>query len=207
MVPEGKYFITGTDTEIGKTWVGCRLLELANKGGKRCYGLKPLAAGADETEHGLQNEDAVALMAASNVALDYDTVNPMLLTSPIAPHIAAHDEGKLLSSNRLAAYAKGAMMTNSADFIVVEGAGGWLVPLNERETMADFAKELELPVILVVGMKLGCINHALLTVEAIKASGLTLAAWVANDLGDPMPRLAENIATLEHDIPAPRIKL
>jgi len=203
----GRYFVTGTDTEVGKTWVSCRLLEAAAAAGKTCYGLKPIAAGAEQTENGRRNEDAAALMACATEALDYDLVNPVALEAAIAPHIAAAEEKLLVTASRLAGYVKGAWMSRKADLVLVEGAGGWLVPLNDRETMADLARELDVPVILVVGMRLGCINHALLSVGAIRAAGLTLAGWVANDLGQPMNRLAENIATLEHFIDAPRIML
>ena len=203
----GTFFVTGTDTEVGKTWVSCRLLEAAVRAGHTAYGLKPIAAGAEDTGDGLRNEDATALMASASETLDYDLVNPVALRAAIAPHIAAADEKRLVTASRLAGYVKGALMSRRADLVLVEGAGGWLVPLNDRETMADLAKELDVPVILVVGMRLGCINHALLSVGAIRAAGLKLAGWVANDLGNPMPRLAENIATLEHFIDAPRIPL
>lgn len=204
---KGTFFVTGTDTEVGKTWISCRLLEQAGAAGGRSYGLKPVAAGADETASGLRNEDAVQLMAASTEKLDYELVNPVLLKAAIAPHIAAADENRLVTVSRLAGYVRGAVMAHSADLVLVEGAGGWNVPLNDRESLADLAVELAYPVILVVGMRLGCINHALLTAEAIKASGLRLAGWVANDMGNPMPRLAENIEALAQRLPAPRIVL
>lgn len=204
---KGTYFVTGTDTEIGKTWVSCRLLEQASKAGGRCYGLKPVAAGGDDTPEGLRNEDALQLMAASSVKLDYDVVNPVLLKAAIAPHIAAEEEKRRLSAARLAGYVRGAVMSNEADLVLVEGAGGWRVPLNDRESMSDLASELNYPIILVVGMRLGCINHALLTAQSIAALNLRLVGWVANDLGDPMPRLEENIATLDHWMPVPRITL
>ena len=202
---KGKFFVTGTDTEIGKTWVSCRLLEQAAKAGGRCYGLKPVAAGGEDTADGLRNEDALQLMAASSVKLDYELVNPVLLKSAIAPHIAAAEEQRQLSVARVAGYVRGAVMNHDADLVLVEGAGGWQVPLNQRESLADLAQELNYPVILVVGMRLGCINHAILTAESIISRGLRLVCWVANDLGKPMPRLEENIATLEHWLPVPRI--
>ena len=204
---KGKFFVTGTDTEIGKTWVSCRLLEQAAAAGGRCYGLKPVAAGGEETDDGWRNEDALQLMAASSVKLDYELVNPVLLKSAVAPHIAAAEERRQLSVARLAGYVRGATMNNEADLVLVEGAGGWQVPLNDRESLADLAEELNYPVIMVVGMRLGCINHAILTAESIMARGLRLLCWVANDLGEPMPRLDENIATLEHWLPVPRLPL
>lgn len=203
----GSFFITGTDTEIGKTWVSCRLLEQAAAEGKSSYGLKPLAAGAEEVDGKWCNEDALALTAASSMKLDYDMVNPVLLKSATAPHIAAQQEGKRLQSSRLAGYVKGTMMSRKADLVLVEGAGGWLVPLNDRETMQHLALELDLPVLLVVGMKLGCINHALLSAQVIKASGAKFAGWVANDLGQPMLNLAQNVRTLDAMMPGPRLRL
>ena len=204
---KGTFFVTGTDTEIGKTWVSCRLLERAQAQGLSCYGLKPIAAGCEDTPEGPRNEDALALMAASSVKLGYDLVNPVALKAAIAPHIAAQDEQRALSAERLAGYLRGTLMSNKADLILVEGAGGWRVPLNGREPLSRLPQIMKWPVILVVGMKLGCINHALLTVEAIQRDGLELAGWVANDLGKPMQRLEENIATLENIIQAPRISL
>lgn len=204
---KGTFFVTGTDTEVGKTWVSCRLLERAKQDGLSCYGLKPIAAGCEDTAEGPRNEDALALMAASSVKLSYEQVNPVALKAAIAPHIAAQDEQRALSAERLAGYLRGTLMSHKADLILVEGAGGWRVPLNNREPLSRLPQIMKWPVILVVGMKLGCINHALLTVEAIKRDGLELAGWVANDLGKPMERLEDNIRTLESIIAAPRIVL
>jgi dethiobiotin synthetase len=204
---KGTFFITGTDTGVGKTWVSCRLLEKAAQDGLSCYGLKPVAAGCEETADGWQNEDALALMAASSVKLRYDQVNPVALKAAIAPHLAAMDEQRSLSAERLAGYLRGTLMSHKADLILVEGAGGWRVPLSDREPLSKLPAIMKWPVILVVGMRLGCLNHALLTTEAIRRDGLTLAGWVANDLGAPMERLEDNISTLEEIIPAPRIVL
>jgi len=165
---KGVFFVTGTDTEVGKTWVSCRLLERAREAGLSCYGLKPVAAGCEETAEGWRNDDALQLMAASSVTLPYELVNPVALKAPVAPHIAAQQEGKAVTLARLAGYVRGALSAHKADLILIEGAGGWRVPLNDREMLSGLAAELELPVIQVVGMKLGCINHALLTAEAIK---------------------------------------
>lgn len=216
-VPRGRFFITGTDTEVGKTWVACRLLEQASAAGLRTLGLKPVAAGADPapspcgTHDGPTNEDARALMAASSIKLPYDQVNPVLLQAPMAPHLAAQQEGRRMNVARLAGYVRGALLSEAArdpDLLLVEGAGGWKVPVNDRESLADLAVELDLPVILVVGMRLGCLNHALLTADAIRTSGLRLAAWVANVLpGQTMAALDDNIATLEQWLPAPRLSL
>ena len=194
------YFIAGTDTEVGKTFCASALLRAVNDRGLRCFGLKPVAAGADAG--GETNEDAVSLMAHSSVSLSYQQVNPMLLQEPIAPHIAAEREGKSLTVSRLAGFCRGAMMT-PADLVLVEGAGGWRVPLNRVETLADLARELNLPVILVVGMRLGCINHALLSAEAIRNDGLQLAGWVANRVDPQMSCYDENLATLQTMLRAP----
>lgn len=215
-IPRGRFFITGTDTEVGKTWVASRLLERASAAGLRTLGLKPVAAGADDVPSpcgqytGPTNEDARALMTAASIKLPYEQINPVLLQAPMAPHIAAAQEGKRMTVSRLAGYVRGTLLSEAArdpDLLLVEGAGGWLVPLNDHETLADLARELELPVIMVVGMRLGCLNHALLTAQAIRASGLRLAAWVANVLpGQDMTAQAENIATLEQWLAAPRIR-
>lgn len=203
----GTCFVTGTDTEIGKTWVSCRLLERAQAAGLSCYGLKPIAAGCEQYDGQWQNDDARALMAASSISLSYDEVNPLALRAAIAPHLAAAREQRQLSAERLAGYLRGTLNSHRADLVLIEGAGGWRVPLNLREPLSALPRLLELPVILVVGMRLGCINHALLTAEAIQRDGLTLAGWVANDLGKPMPQLAENIATLDALMPVARLTL
>jgi dethiobiotin synthetase len=197
-----KFFIAGTDTDVGKTLIACGLLEAANNAGLRTLAIKPVAAGCEQTPDGLRNSDALALMAAMSLDLDYAEVNPVAFADPIAPHIAAQRATRSLSVARLAGFCNGVMML-PADFMLVEGAGGWRVPLNLRETMADLPRTLNLPVILVVGMRLGCINHALLTAEAIKRDGLTLAGWVANRLDPDMSCYADNIETLQALIRAP----
>ncbi len=199
-VLKGVFFITGTDTEVGKTWVSCRLLERARDAGLSCYGLKPIAAGCEDTADGLRNEDAVNLMAASSMTLPYDLVNPVALKAAIAPHIAARQEGRRISLSQLAGYVRGALSSHPADLVLVEGAGGWRVPLNDREMLSGLAKELNLPVIQVVGMKLGCISHALLTAEAIQADGLRYTGTVANCFGD-MDVREENLLTLRQHLP------
>jgi dethiobiotin synthetase len=193
------WFVTGTDTEVGKTAISCGLLQAAARRGLRTAAIKPVAAGCDPAGH---NEDALALQAAMSEPLSYAQVNPVALTPAIAPHIAAEQAGRRLQVSRLAGLCRGAM-TGSADFVVVEGAGGWRVPINSRETLADLARELGLGVILVVGMRLGCLNHALLTAEAIRRDGLVLAGWVANQPGEGMACHRENLDTLCHWLPAP----
>ncbi|MFT6916702.1 MAG: dethiobiotin synthetase [Motiliproteus sp.] len=197
-----RYFITGTDTDAGKTLATAALLQAARQRGLRCFGLKPIAAGVETSAAGVGNGDALLLMAHSSVKLSYAQSNPVLLADPIAPHLAAQREGKNIRVDRLAGYCRGALLT-PADLVLVEGAGGWRVPLNHRETLADLAKELKLPVILVVGMRLGCLNHALLTAEAIAADGLPLAGWVANQIDPQMRCYQENLDTLKSRLRAP----
>jgi dethiobiotin synthetase len=193
------WFVTGTDTGVGKTAVSCALLVAAAQAGLRTAAVKPVAAGCDENG---RNDDALRLMAAMTEVLDYDQVNPVALNSAVAPHIAANLQGKRLQANRLAGLCRGVML-GVADFVLIEGAGGWRVPINTHETMADIAIELRVGVILVVAMRLGCINHALLTAEAIRRDGLQLAAWVANQPGPRMDCHEENLDTLRQLLPAP----
>jgi dethiobiotin synthetase len=204
-VLEGKFFVTGTNTNVGKTWVSTRLLETARDAGKSCYGLKPISAGCEETPEGLRNEDADALLAAASVKLPYDQVNPVALKEPVAPHILVKREKLNLTVSRLTGYVRGALMSHRADLVLVEGAGGWRVPVNDRETLADLARDLGFPVIMVVGMELGCINHSLLTADAIRHDGLQLAGWVANFLHGDMDAGEENFETLQALLPAPCI--
>jgi dethiobiotin synthetase len=193
------YFVTGTDTEVGKTAVSCALLHAAAARGCKTAAVKPVAAGCDQQGH---NEDALQLMAAMTADLDYAQVNPVALAPAIAPHIAAAQAGKNLQASRLAGLCRGVMFSG-ADFVLIEGAGGWRVPISPRETLADLAVQLQVPVLLVVGMRLGCINHALLTAEAIQRDGLTLAGWVANQPAQPMACHQENLETLQRLLPAP----
>lgn len=201
-MPKNSFFITGTDTDAGKTVISAGLLAAANAKGMRSLGLKPIAAGCEKTAEGLRNDDALQLQAAASIQLPYEQVNPIAFEPPIAPHIAAMQEKRMLSADRISAMCKGALM-QPADFAVVEGAGGWRVPLSHRETFAHIAKQLNLPVILVVGMKLGCINHALLTAEAVARDGLKLAGWVANRVDPDMACYDENAATIEMMLRAP----
>ena len=192
------YFITGTDTGVGKTLVSCALLHAFAARGVRVVGMKPVACGCDA--HG-DNEDVQMLRAASNVAASRDQINPYCFSPPIAPHIAARAAGARIEfSCILASYRE---LLAQADRVVVEGVGGFRVPLNETQDSAELARQFHLPVILVAGMRLGCLSHALLTADAIAAAGLTLAGWVANVLDADMPALRENIAALEQRLPAP----
>ena len=196
-----KFFVAGTDTDVGKTLVACALLEKARQQGWVTTAIKPVAAGCEQTPEGLRNDDALQLQQAMTADLAYEQVNPVALAPAIAPHIAAEQAQKRLRVAQLSGYCRGVMMQRS-DLVLIEGAGGWRVPLNNVETLADLAKDLQLPVILVVGIKLGCINHALLTAEAIAYDGLPLAGWVANSISD-MSAYQENINTLKHLLRAP----
>ncbi|NND69624.1 MAG: dethiobiotin synthase [Halioglobus sp.] len=193
------FFVTGTDTEVGKTVTACALLAAAAARGLTTAAVKPVAAGCDEDG---RNEDALALLAAMTADMPYEQVNPVALQAAIAPHIAAQEEGARLSAGHLAGICRG-VMCGAQDFVLVEGAGGWRVPLGPRETLADLARELNVGVILVVGMRLGCINHALLTAEAVARDGLSLVGWVANQPGERMGRHEENLATLRQLLGAP----
>jgi dethiobiotin synthetase len=198
------FFITGTDTGVGKTLVSAALLVKAQQNQLTTAALKPVAAGCEETADGLRNDDALLLQKYCQPALSYEQINPIALREAIAPHLAAAHENRRLSVNGLSGFCRG-VLSARANFTVVEGAGGWRVPLNARETLADLAKELHLPVILVVGVRLGCINHTLLTVEAIVRDGLPLAAWVANVVdADQDPALVDEIiATIGDRLLAP----
>jgi dethiobiotin synthetase len=199
MIPN-HIFVTGTDTEVGKTRISVGLIETLVNQGHRVVGMKPIASGCELTAEGLRNEDALALIQASNVDLPYEQVNPYAFEPAIAPHIAAEQVGVNVSIEHIMSHYQ--VLRTQADAVVVEGAGGWFVPLNKTETMADLAKALNLPVVLVVAIRLGCINHALLTVEAIRASGLSLAGWVANQPQKSLESV-EIIQTLKQHIAAP----
>ncbi|MCP8689089.1 dethiobiotin synthase [Marinobacterium sedimentorum] len=196
------FFIAGTDTDAGKTLVSTGILVAANRLGLQTIGLKPIAAGCEPTPEGLRNDDALRLQQAASIKLGYDAVNPIALPAAVAPHIAATQAGRSLSADRIAALCRGAMLQR-ADLLLIEGAGGWRVPLNGREMLSRVPQLLETPVILVIGMKLGCINHALLSAEAIVRDGLQIAAWVANRIDPEMSCYDENIATLRGLFQAP----
>jgi dethiobiotin synthetase len=195
------FFITGTDTGVGKTLIATALLRLARDSGLTALGLKPVAAGCALVNGEWMNKDAQQLLRASSGNPDYATVNPVALREPMAPHIAAERENRPLQAAELVQHCKAQLA--SADFTVIEGAGGWLVPLNARETMADIAVGIGCPVILVTGLRLGCINHTLLTAAAIAAAGLPLAGWVANQIDPDMAVADANIETLRERLNAP----
>ncbi|MGK2953068.1 MAG: dethiobiotin synthase [Thiobacillus sp.] len=191
-------FVTGTDTGVGKTRVAVALIHALRAQGLRVAAMKPVAAGSAPGE---LNEDVVALLQAANVAADLRDVNPYAFAEPIAPHIAAQQVGVRIDLEVITeAYSR---LAAAADVVVVEGAGGWRVPLNDREDMADLAQRLGLPIVLVVGLRLGCLNHALLTVESITSRHLPWAGWVGNHIDPEMAQIAENVSALKARLPAP----
>ena len=193
-----KYFVTGTDTGVGKTLISCALLHAFAAQGKSVAGMKPVAAGCDED--GL-NEDVKKLRAATNVFASLGQINPYSFIHPIAPHIAAHHAGVSINLDRILESFN--ELTSQAEVVIVEGAGGFQIPLNETQDSTDLAISLGIPVILVVGMRLGCINHALLTMRAIHDCDLVCAGWVANVIDAEMGALKENIEALQKRIDAP----
>jgi dethiobiotin synthetase len=194
-------FVAGTDTGVGKTLVAAALVHAYAARGLRALGMKPVAAGCAERGGRLVNEDATALVAASNVAASEDDINPYRFRPAIAPHLAAALAGQRISLERIgAAYAA---LCRSADRVVVEGAGGLLVPLNDDQDFADLVRLLDLPVVLVVGMRLGCLNHALLTAEVLRYRGLRFAGWVANCLQPEMTAFSGNLQSLQKRLQVP----
>jgi dethiobiotin synthetase len=192
------FFITGTDTGVGKTLVSCALLQGLASRGKSVIGMKPVAAGLDE--HG-QNEDVQQLRMASTVVIEDQLDNPYAFRLAIAPHLAAQIEGIPIELNHiLESYQE---LKTRADIVVVEGVGGFRVPLNADQDSADLARLLDIPIILVVGMRLGCLNHALLSAEAIEHRGLKLAGWVANIIDNDMIMQQENTKALQQHLRAP----
>jgi len=196
------YFIAGTDTDVGKTTIAAGLLHAAQLAGLSTLGAKPVASGCEVTPKGLRNADALALVAQSSLKLPYERINPYAFEPAIAPHLAAREAGIDLSVQSLLGPMR-EILAQQADFTLIEGAGGWRVPLSHHANLSDLAVALKLPVILVVGVRLGCINHALLSAEAIARDGLQLAGWVANIIDPKTSRLEENLASLAERLPAP----
>lgn len=196
------FFVTGTDTEVGKTFVSCALMQALRQAGKSVIGYKPIAAGAELSHHGLINDDALLLQHNGSVELPYEAVNPIVFAPPIAPHIAA---AKAQQSINMSVVEQGYqhLLGKGCDTLLVEGAGGWRLPLGNGQYLSDWVAQAQLPVIMVVGMKLGCLNHALLTEQSIASAGLKLVGWVANSPGVEQDFLADNIAYLTQAIDAP----
>lgn len=192
------WFVTGTDTEVGKTFVTCALLYVLRKQGVSAIGMKPVAAGTDADG---KNDDVEALIAASGMQAPRELINPYLFSPAIAPHIAAAEEGRVIDIETIVTAFNN--LCGMADAVLVEGVGGFCVPLGPDCDTADLAEKLRLSVILIVGMRLGCINHALLTQQAIAARGLKLAGWIANRIDPDMSRFEENLAALTKRISAP----
>ncbi|KPJ67078.1 MAG: hypothetical protein AMJ43_05920 [Coxiella sp. DG_40] len=192
-----RFFIAGTDTGVGKTYIACKLLESFNQQGLSTVACKPVASGCETTKQGLKNEDALHLMQTASIKLPYHEVNPIALQPPIAPHIAAEQINEEITVEKLINMCQ-PVLNCKADVLVIEGIGGWYVPLNDNETMADFVKALDLSVILVVAIRLGCLNHALLTYHAIRACDVEFHGWVANRIDSDMLAAEENVKTLSN---------
>ena len=195
------YFITGTDTGVGKTAVTLGLMQRLQAHGNTVVAMKPVASGCEQTPGGLRNDDALRLQQQASIALDYAQINPCAFVPAIAPHIAAAQAGARIDLENIADKFQELMCLS--DYVLVEGAGGWQVPLNESETLADLARRLGLDVIMVVAIRLGCLNHALLTAASIAAAGCTLAGWVANQLPPASEYAQENITALKSRLSVP----
>jgi dethiobiotin synthetase len=195
------FFITGTDTDAGKTWVTLALMRAFQDRGLVVSGMKPVASGCEETALGLRNADALLIQTQSSVPNEYAAVNPYAFKPPIAPHIAASQAGVEININAVLSVYDA--LTRQNDIVIVEGIGGWRVPLNSHQSLVDLVRALELPVILVVGLRLGCINHALLSAETILSDGLNLAGWAVSHLSSSYSEPDSTLHTLVESIPAP----
>jgi dethiobiotin synthetase len=200
MNPKG-FFVTGTDTGVGKTVVCAALTRALVARGLRVAVMKPIASGSDPTPQGLRNSDALTLMAAANVPAPYEVVNPYCFHPPISPHIAAREAGAAIDLTLLR--SRFDALAAASDCVIVEGAGGWLAPISDTAAMADLAAALALPVLLVAGLRLGCLNHALLTRESVSARGVAFAGWIANAIDPHFERPGENLATLTQRLGEP----
>jgi len=195
------FFITGTDTEIGKTWTTLALMAALQARGARVIGMKPVACGCKATAEGLRNDDALKLQAQSSRQPGYALINPYSFEPPIAPHIAAENIGVEIDLDRIAGIYK--ILEQQADYVMVEGIGGWRVPISRASSLVDIVRRLQLSVILVVGLRLGCINHALLSTETIIADGVRLAGWIANKVDPDYAGVDKTVETLASRISAP----
>lgn len=198
------YFVTGTDTDVGKTVCCAALLQAAKRQGLSTLGYKPIAAGCELTSSGLRNEDALVLQQNSSLTVNYELINPISFEQPIAPHIAAELENKPINIDQISdgLYQ---LQKKKSDLLIVEGAGGWHLPLNDEQLLSEWVVEQKLPVILVVGMKLGCLNHAMLTYHTLINEGVKVVGWIANQLTEEMPFYQQNLQWLTQKIAAPLI--
>lgn len=197
-----KLFITGTDTNVGKTYISLGLIKKLNLLGYKTIGLKPISSGCQKINDTLYNDDALLLQKAASVKIPYGCVNPFAFELPIAPQFSAqHDKVKLNTKKIIKALHKSLILP--ADFHIIEGVGGWNVPLNDKALMSDIVSTLGLPVILVVAIKLGCLNHSILTANAIKQSGAKLLGWIANCTDPHMLNIEDNIQSIQHWLDAP----
>ena len=197
-----RFFIAGTDTNVGKTYVACNLLRQLKTKGFSTVACKPLASGCEYAGRELQNDDALKLQQAATIKIPYHAVNPIAYQLPIAPHIAAAQLNQTLSVKQLISSCNSILQCKT-DYLIMEGVGGWLMPLNSQETMADFVIALDLSVILVVAMRLGCLNHSLLTVHNMVNRRARICGWIANCIDPQMGYLQENIQTLVELLPMP----
>ncbi|WP_163921637.1 dethiobiotin synthase [Photobacterium sp. Alg240-V54] len=197
------YFVAGTDTDVGKTVCSCAILYAAQQANIAMVGYKPIASGSENTPQGLRNSDALLLQQASSVSVTYDDVNPYTFYRPVSPHIAANEEHKTIEFNVLSQGLN--KLKAQADYVLIEGAGGWRVPINITDYLSSWVKQEQLAVILVVGVKLGCLNHALLTAEAIQADGLTIVGWIANQIHPVTDNYTAMITWLEQHLPGKKI--
>ncbi|MBP9792310.1 MAG: dethiobiotin synthase [Rickettsiales bacterium] len=195
-----KFFVTGTDTNIGKTYITLEMIKFFTRQNLRVVGIKPVASGCYQYKGLLLNEDALLLQAHSTVTIPYHKINPFSFEPPIAPHIA--DKKGILTTEEIYSKYKD-ILTEDLDMLFVEGVGGWCVPINKKETMADFVKKADLDVIVVVGMRLGCLNHSILTVESILARSVRVSGWIANCFDTEMESLSENIESLKEILQIP----
>jgi len=196
---EAAYFITGTDTDVGKTWATVAFMHYIKQQGKTVIGMKPVAAGCALQDGQLKNDDALLLQAHASIQVDYDKINPYAYLQPVSPHIAGVDNPVNVARVGQVFHS----LQSLADVVLVEGAGGWYAPINDQQAVSDLAHALALPVIMVVAIRLGCINHARLTYQAIRASGLPCAGWVANCTDPAMLNRDDNIATITRLLDAP----
>ena len=197
------FFIAGTDTDVGKTVSSKAILDALNMKGLNTAAYKPVAAGSEDKGEGVQNSDAIHLRSVANVELSYEEVNPYALLLPSSPHIAAEAEGVVIDYSVLSQGL--AVLKAKSDVVLVEGAGGWRVPVSKDDCLSTWVKQEKLPVVLVVGIKLGCLSHAMLTAEAIQHDGLEIIGWVANRVNPGTEHYAEIIAMLEDKMPAPKL--